>query len=299
MPLAGVYGQETRGTNRAVYYAARHDNDMWNVPIGSDRYYSSGLFGSRTVVEQPTAHLFSDALLQRGRFREIRGWQVTQRIYTPAVLTEERLQPDDRPFAAFATLTRQRGIASPGGGFIVRSDWQFGILGKYAAGELVQNTWHRMIPFAEEVMGWQHQVKPDLVINYNPSLRLRILGGSKMRAYFGTAVRLGTLFTDIQPDVRVEVEPLGPTQQVALVVFGELRGRFTAYDATLRGGLLNRDARYRNRFEPNAVRGLLDLGGHLSWGRFFLEAGVRHATREAAGFGLHGYGYFALRWRFD
>lgn len=297
-PTLRLAAQQRVPTDRTVSLFGRHDNDMWNVPVGSDRYYSSGLFGGRVVEDALPTNPLADAFLHRNRFRRERAWTITQHIYTPAIITQERFQPDGRPFAAFLSVTRSRTTIGPNGSFRVRSAWQFGVLGKYAAGELTQNSWHRMIPFAEEVVGWDHQVKPDLVVNYNPGLQLRMIDWIKVRAYLGVDARLGTLFTDLQPHIKVEIEPFAPTTVVRLTFFGELRGRITAYDATLRGGLINRDDRYRNRFDPDLVRGLYQMGGSLQWGRFVLDAGVSHATREAAGFGLHGYGYFAARWRF-
>ncbi len=212
-------------------------NDMFYLPIRSDQYYSAGM-GVQYVRYR------SD--------RSYRSWGVRQEIYTPKEIESVEVTHNDRPFAG--TLLFNFGWGSFGeGGIDFATELTVGVLGRHAGGGKVQNKVHSIVSYADEVPGWVNEVEPDLALNYRMRFGKDWLPASGTNVITYGRAEFGTLFTnaafggELGGDYPLFAGKLRLTASVAYEV------RAVAYNATLTGGLLNRDARYRTAIDPEPV----------------------------------------------
>jgi len=67
-----------------------------------------------------------------------------------------------------------------------------------------------------------------------------------------------------------------------------------ADDATLSGGLLNRDDRYRGKVRPKRMVWTFGLDGTIELGRLKLSSGIRHLSAEFYGGFSHAWAWFSV-----
>ncbi|TXF88209.1 lipid A deacylase LpxR family protein [Neolewinella aurantiaca] len=279
-------GQSTWGH---TYFTLKVANDVLYLPIKTDQYFTSGLnfeFGKR--------ERFSTPLRAGGTITAESYWRLTQNIYTPKRIEAKSLLKNDRPFASYLVATRGKSFTDDQMGFGLRWELTAGILGRYAGGGKIQNAFHDLLPFADEVPGWSHEVKPDVILNYELKLSQRF--DMSPRLSFTPAVygRLGTLYTNLAPELKFSWLAIRIDEQRTLRfdLFGN--GKLVAYDATLSGGLLNRDDRYRGKINPNALVGTLGFDGVIDYRGLRLSGGLRHLTTEFRGGDPHAWAWFSI-----
>ncbi len=279
-------GQKTWG---GAYLSFDIANDVFYLPIKTDQYFTSGIsleVGRRAVARSP--------FRATSRAQSARYWRFTQDIFTPQEIEATQLVANDRPFASYLIATRGKWYADRMLGLRLTTEWSFGVLGKYSGGGRMQNAFHEMINFAEPLPGWVNEVNPDLIINYQLSLQQR-LGRERFGAVTGVDLRLGSLFTDIKPGLKVFWQALRLRESRTLQF--ELTGtvRLVGYNATLSGGLLNPDLRYRGVIRPRAIVGQAGLDGIVHFDAWQLRGGLRHLSSEFVGGWKHAWAWIGIR----
>ncbi|OAV43399.1 lipid A-modifier LpxR family protein [Lewinella sp. 4G2] len=211
-------------------------NDMYYIPLKTDKYYSAGMGAIYTRYQNKE---------RKGeRVRAERGWGIRQDIFTPRNIENPSLLLRDRPFASYSVLEHHRATELSQG-WSLRQRYSVGVLGKYSGGAEAQNAVHRMVNFAEELDGWKNQVESDLVLNYRLQLTKRMSLSDRFWLLASGAAQVGTLHTDagLRFGGHFSIVDHSPTKYLKFSATGE--ARYVAYNATLTGGLLNRDDRYR------------------------------------------------------
>ncbi|MEL7159677.1 MAG: lipid A-modifier LpxR family protein [Bacteroidota bacterium] len=265
------------------YLALKIANDVLYLPAKTDRYFTSGLqleYGyTRDNTQVSTA----------------RYWRIDHNIYTPEAIDSVNLQVGDRPFASYLVVSHGRRDFDRTTGIGLEHRWTAGTLGKYAGGGMVQNAFHDMLTFADEVPGWDHEVKSDVVLNYLFGISQDIPLGRRVTVRPRSVARLGTLNTDLKVGVEAE------WQMIRLDVDRYLRMRFATdtrlvgYNATLNGGLLHRDERYRGVIRPKTIVGSVRLEGEIVFDRLQLSGGWTYLSKEFRGGWEHLWGWFGIQ----
>ena len=279
-------GQATWG---GFYFHFEIANDVLYLPIKTDQYFTSGLnleIGSRRRRAAP--------LRPGGSLTTESYWRLTHNIYTPQEIDADQFLKDDRPFASYLVATRGKSFTDDQLGGSVRWELTAGVLGKYAAGGRIQNAWHSVLSYADEVPGWPNEVKPDLILNYQLGARQRFEVTPRFDFTAGLTGRVGTLYNNLAGELNFSLVALRVNERKYLRFDLISSGRLVAYDATLSGGLINRDDRYRGRVKPNVLVGMAGLDGTIIFNRLRLSGGLRHLTTEFRGGRPHAWAWFSV-----
>ena len=273
----------------STYVRVTNANDMYYKPLKTDKYFTNGV-----DIEVGRQRLRVPGWRVTGRIRETSFLRLTQNIYTPVAIEETKLLTNDRPFASTLHLAHGKELLDEAIGFRFRRVFTAGILGRPAQGEWAQNWFHGLVPWAEEVPGWRHQVKTDVILNYQLGMSKLFRSNRRTALELGFDGRLGTLNTDLSFFSRALWRIIGDyDKQVALTL--ELQGsaRAVGYDATLSGGLLNRDDRYRSVIKPERLVLQGGFAAQLAVGRLQLGTGVTYLRPEFKGGWSHVWAYWS------
>jgi hypothetical protein len=271
------------------YLSLEVANDVFYLPIKTDRYFTSGMQLEYGLIRSASSPLRSLSA------RKTKFWRIQQDLYTPMDIDSVTLVQKDRPFASYLTLTRGSRYESELVGFTLTRDVTAGVMGKYAGGGKVQNAFHKIVDFAEEVPGWGNEVKPDLVLNYHLGLARNIRLSRRLDFLLQGDGRLGTLFTDASFGWTLSLVPLRLSSSRYVQMRVGANGRLVGYNATLTGGLLNRDERYRGVISPRPLIGRLDFEGLLHYDGWWLTGGVTTISPEFDGGLSHIWAWFGIR----
>lgn len=278
--------------NNSRYFSAEIANDVFFLPIKTDRYFTSGMQFEWGTTSKENTLLTAKSVGTKSKY-----WRINQDLFTPKAIDSIRLMPNDRPFASYLIVSRGNTFSLPALGFALRRQWTAGVLGKYSQGGRMQNAFHGMIDFAEEIPGWVHEVKPDLILNYEIEASKSYPLGKRTQAAFNVRGRLGTLYTDIRPEFVISTIPLKFSDKgwVQLSLSGA--NRLVGYNATLTGGIFNPDERYRTNIIPH--RSVRDAGllGILHYAGYELSGGVRWLSPEFQGGLNHVWAWFGVKVR--
>lgn len=272
------------------YFFAEIANDVFFLPIKTDRYFTSGMQFEWGVTAKGNT-----SLLHHKQGVSAKYWRINQDLFTPKAIDSIRVMPNDRPFASYLVISRGNTFSLPLVGFQLRRQWTAGVLGKHSQGGRMQNAFHGMIDFAEEIPGWVNEVKPDLILNYELEVSKRYPIGKRTTAIINVSARLGSLYTDFRPELVFSIIPLrfSDRGKVGLSVSGA--NRLVGYNATLTGGLFNPDDRYRNSIRPHrSVRDVSALGT-LHYAGLELSGGVRWLSPEFKGGLNHVWAWFGVK----
>ena len=279
-------GQPVNGSH---YFSAEIANDVFFLPLKTDRYFTSGM-----AFEWGKKQAEKTIFATKARSFKSQYWRINQDLFTPEEIESSQLMPNDRPFASYVILSRGNTFDFPAVGFQLRRQWTAGILGKYSQGGRIQNAFHGMIDFAEEIPGWVHEVNPDLLLNYELEVSKRYPLSTRTTATFNLRGRLGTLYTDLRPEFTIATTPLKFSEKSWIQLSISGANRLVGYNATLTGGLLNRDERYRKTIIPR--RNVQDLGatGIIQYTHYKLSGGVRWLSPEFQGGLNHVWAWFGI-----
>lgn len=286
LPLC-LGAQQPAGTN---YFSGVVANDVFYLPLKTDRYFTSGM-----QFEYGHTRAIPSSVLPGLEERRTSYWRVNHHLYTPSAIDSLNLQLNDRPFASYLTISRGKVYQSDALGLRLERLWTFGVLGKYSGGGRMQNAFHNMLSFAEPIPGWTHEVEPDLVVNYQLSMSQEFPVAGRLVVAPSFTLRAGTLYTDIRGGffLNGKLIVFSPRRFLHLGLRSDLR--LVGYDATLSGGLLNRDERYRGVIQPRRLVGQLKLEGSLYYDGWQGSAGLAYLGKEFAGGWSHTWVWFGIR----
>jgi hypothetical protein len=280
-------GQQTWG---GTYFVLDVANDVFYLPIKTDQYFTSGIsveLGKKEVARSP--------FRRSGVATRTQYWRFTQNIFTPREIASQQLQFNDRPFASYLVATRGKTYTDGNLGFHLGRSITVGVLGKYSGGGNMQNAFHEMVGFADPLPGWINEVKPDAIFNYRLEIRRAFWPAGRVSLTTGFIGRIGTLHTDLASELQLKLVALKRNEH-RFIAF-ELAGntRLVGYNATLTGGLINRDERYFGIVQPTRIVGQAGFDGVLNFDAWELRGGIRHLTREFDGGLPHAWAWMGVK----
>jgi len=244
------------------------DNDIFS---NTDYYYTNG-FKIELIVpglnKSPINKIFPAF---KNSDIEFCGFSITQNIYTPTNPDTRVILLGDRPFAAFLTIGQFRETWHLPKAVYFKSELKLGVVGPSSLGQQVQTSIHEIEP-----VGWQNQINNDIVIDYqilfkkglyNSSLiDLNIIANGNIGTIFnkfggGIDLRFGH-FTPFYSGPLSFIEYVNPAGHLQYWIFFKAKGNLVAYDATMQGGIFNKENPYTlaandlNRFVLDASIGI-------------------------------------------
>jgi len=225
-------------------------NDM---TFFTDQYFSSGI---QLKVYAPfmAKSPFSKILIPAGKEAlNYYALTLTQNIYTPIYDDTLITHEIDHPFASYFLIGNRLESYNLQNRYKVTSEFQVGVIGRLAGGEVFQNTMHENIAIAEPVEGWENQINNDVSIQYSALLEKGLIGTKwvELNAYGGamlgvphTEAQLGLYsrfgyFNDYFQNIGINKDR---NWQFWLFCAGDVY--LIAYNAVLQGGLFNQNNPY-------------------------------------------------------
>ena len=294
-----IFAQPNKDTTTHVF-EFKWSNDF---VFATDRYFSNGLelnFFAPFMQKSPVKYI----LLPNNKNDIVwHGISFTHHFFTPIELFSYDVIKNDRPFASYLLIGHRKISLNKLRLLKKQSELQLGVLGRYSGGKSMQNGIHEIMWTSEPAKGWGNQIQNDLAINYSVlfekgfvNTRTLIITGlidAKLGipyTYAGLGIkamagRIDGYFKDIG---------VGRNKDWQMYVFGEVSGRFVAYNATLQGGLLNRNNIHVindiNRFLTEIKTGIVISHKNLS-----LKVGQHFLSPEFTSGLKHKWGYATLK----
>jgi lipid A 3-O-deacylase len=234
------------------------DNDILNY---TDRFYTNGIkfdFISPALQQFPLSRLMIPYWRNGTNYY---GVSLVQNMYTPSTTKVDGILFGDRPYASYLYFGTFKITNDPIRKFRQTSELDLGVIGPYSFGEYIQKSFHNEVPTNTVPLGWEYQIKNDLVLNYNYSVEKGIYSRENFDFTINGTGSLGSLYTNISGGFLMRTGIQNPyffnlgqakrrinkeygLKNTQVIFFITSRGKLVGYDATLQGGLFNRSSVY-------------------------------------------------------
>lgn len=302
--LQQAYPQQGNFQNELGF---RSDNDAY-LGLAQDQYYTNGIFlNFRHAIRQKKS--------QSSIVKKTWEAELGQLLYNPYTGSINNIGQIDRPFAAYLY----------GGGKLswfskneetVELGLNIGTIGPHAKGEEVQKGLHKTIGFYT-IKGWEYQIANELGVNASfkySRLLLRSqadndfclnsyvnLGNTFSGAGVGILFRAGRInnfYNSVSNNSRISHSIDDSIPNSEFFFFTRPMIKFTAYDATLQGGLFTHH-KDQVTFSPRHFRYSQELGMNYAAKRWTLNLSITFESKESkAQKRAHQYGSAVVSYRF-
>lgn len=286
-----------RNIDKESYFRFHYDNDFFT---NSDIYYSQGI--TLEYVHPALKKSFLTKLLLTPKSIETKtGITFNLFGYTPTTIKSNSILYGDRPYASAMSLKIfSIGIDSQRKQRL-HSALQAGIIGPLAQGENIQTGIHRWLdnPLPK---GWQHQIKNDIILNYQLNYEKRIVTiGKGLLINAATEARIGTLHNRVSGGINFMTGHFSNPYQtekrrkVNYYLYGQSRLNFIGYDALMQGGLFNRKSVYTiTSSDISRVTFQADAGIIVNFPKLYLSYTQSFLTKEFRTGRYHRWGGFSV-----
>jgi len=272
--------------NNNQVFSIRFDNDFWDY---TDYYYTNGAALGYTHPVFSSSPISRLLISNTNSGYDYYGIQFVQHMYTGLKPKVDSIVQGDRPWSAYSTF----------GQFLISydmtnkirhySEFNIGLLGPESGGGFIQNIVHVVLPNNSPPGGWHNQIATDVIIDYQYNIRKHIFEAIKFESYINASAQIGTLrdniswgfgarygkfipfYQDISIYKRKRIDaPYAKKLRYNLVF--SIDTKLIGYDATLQGGVFNKNSIYTlssveiNRFVVEAYGGF-----ELSYGLIELQ----------------------------
>lgn len=235
-----------RDMNNESYFRFNYDNDFFSA---LDLYYTQGYsfeLAATWLEKNPINKIFITA----GNSNNVYGLLFEQSGYTPTDITADEILYGDRPFAATIAIKSFLSSTDTINKSRFTSSLTLGMIGPAAFGDEMQTGIHKWID-DDIPMGWQYQIKNDVIINYEFGYEKQLFNLSDIFAVTSQSkVRLGTLNTNLSTGFTATLGILNTAfsaqanKPFQVYLFAHPAGTLVGYDATMQGGLFNKKSPY-------------------------------------------------------
>jgi lipid A 3-O-deacylase len=264
------------------YIRIHYDNDFFT---NTDHYYTQGITLEyahplfKKFVAYKILPRLKNPVYKTGTNFDVSG-------YTPTNTDSDSILHDDRPFAGvmsvklFSISFNQRKTLR------LASAIRMGIIGPAAMGEEIQTNIHRWTG-NKLPRGWQHQIKNDIILNYQFNLEQKWISMNGFILNGMAELRAGTLHNSITTGINFMAghfnDPFGQTgkRKTNYYFFAQSQVNLVGYDASMQGGLFNRKS--VNNIRGGDIRRITFQGNAglvVNFKKIFFSYGQSFLTRE-------------------
>lgn len=265
------------------------DNDLY-VSVNKDRYYTSGIFLSYRHLKEP---------INKKLEKKIIEWQLVQEMFTPYKATVQNINQHDRPFAAnlYASFGTKKVFKN---NTIFSNSIHLGVIGKSAYGKELQDFIHDIYGF-EKAVGWEHQIKNALNINFNADYTRFLIknNANTFDVSWINSGKIGTVYTNFSSGIyaRFSLIPLqsilnsiafntnlndnntGFNREIESFFFLKPTLRYSLYDATIQGSFLTSENEVTKEVVPLVFN--ISLGFKFTANRFNFGYTINYNTSKS------------------
>ncbi len=270
-----------RDLNSASCFRLNYDNDFF---AATDKDYTQG-YNLELVAPILKKNPLNTLLLAPNESVSKYGLSIEHIGFTPQQYQLQDIQFGDRPFAAAIILKSFRVVTDTVQKSRITSSLSLGLIGPGAFGREMQAGIHRWTG-NKTPLGWRNQIK-NVVLNYRLGYEKRLWSYTDLFSLNTVAnAQLGTLFTHVSTGINSTLGLInspfnGDKKGFRLYLYAQPTLKLLGYDATLQGGVFNRDSPYT--IPANAVERFtaqLDYGIILQTRTLYFEYTRSLITRE-------------------
>lgn len=189
------------------------DNDFINLRgDGTDRAYTNGLRLDYFYVKKELPKFFLSKLLPGVGEAAVNtfGWSVMQMMYSPEDIGKQIPDSTDYAYSGGIFAVHSLHSADPERKFSFQSGITLGVLGPASLAEQTQKLVHKIGGFIEP-KGWDHQLKSDLLINFDFTTEKMLAEyGRSLELIGGVSAQLGSMFTSLSAYVNIRGGKMNP-----------------------------------------------------------------------------------------
>lgn len=281
------------------FFKFHYDNDFFT---STDQYYSQGItleLRHPSLKKSPIGFL----LINLENCEHQYGITLFHVAYTPTSIRSENILYGDRPFSAALGINNYVTSINSKNSTYFTSSISIGVIGPLAGGKEMQESIHRWLNNIQP-LGWQFQVRNDLLLTYQVQYEKKIFGNSTHYLVNSTsAIKAGTVINQLKSGINFMAgyfqnpyEPnLNSGKSFHYYLFGQIQPAFNLYDASLLGGIINHDSPYTisssslERFSLQA-----DYGIVISYKKLNIEYRQSFLTKEFEGGTTHRWGGISI-----
>jgi len=229
------------------YFRIHYDNDYF---AATDENYTQG-YNLELVLASLSKNPVNALFLKTESDITTYGIAIEHIGFTPNDYASDDIQFGNRPFAAAIMLKSFKISTDTSKKSRITSSLSLGLMGPGAFGEEMQVGIHKAtgnkIP-----MGWQYQIRNDVVVNYDIGFEKQLLEYSDLmtlQAQFNW--QLGTLFSNVSAGLNGTVGLMNSVfsesdqpKKFQVYVYSQAFVTVVGYDATLQGGLFSKESPY-------------------------------------------------------
>ncbi|NTW26618.1 MAG: lipid A deacylase LpxR family protein, partial [Lentimicrobium sp.] len=243
------------------------DNDMFS---NTDRYYTNGVVLGYTAPGLTSWGLNRLMINMNSSSVVHSSLSLHHNMFTPLTTKEPPPLVNDRPYASTLYVRFSQVSENAGNGIRISSALEAGVIGDIALGRYFQRSVHSGLPSNDEPIGWETQIQNDLVLNYQIDIQKQLILSPDIEVYAEGTLNAGTLHTNASMGINAVAGFFSPGltpvpqnyEQLTTNespwkygINGGLEFRMIAYDATLQGGLFNKNNIYA--LKPNEIERLV------------------------------------------
>lgn len=283
------------------------ENDIF---LQSDHYYTGGLalFYTNRKLKKTPAQL----ILQSGNYRKdyYSGFGIEQRLFTPYSISNPDSQGTDRPYSAYLMLSNFSLMVNTDKHLKISNEIGVGVLGPAAKGMEFQSYIHELTHSVMPV-GWENQLKNSPVFDYQFRIEKGLFG-----PYFSNHIiaigetRIGTLKDELAGGFLIKFGNSNKMLEYKkafvdikghlvwdLVIEGKFK--FILYDATLQGGITDRESEYSLSFsETDKFQFAYRSGVNMYYKRFYARYMIFVNTKDFLNGRYHRYACIVVGFSF-
>lgn len=276
-----------------------YDNDFFSA---SDQYYTQGInleFQSPQLQKNPLDHLL---LYYRSQYT-IHGISLEHNVFTPSSIRHTEILFGDYPYSAYLILksfVRSYNFSKESA---LSSAISIGVIGPAAFGGEMQTGIHHALSNLPP-LGWKHQIKNDLIINYQLVFEKNVIHAPNhfLLAGIGEA-HLGTLYDKLNTGIEFHIGKFNEQNVVKnkfeFTLYGQSELSYHFYDATKQGGVFNSNNDYTlvdDEIKKITLENKIGLLVRLN--KIQLEYFQSYNTKEIALGVKHNYGGISIGYFF-
>lgn len=271
----------------------QYDNDLFQA---QDLYYTQGVSLEMVfpvLKKNPLNKLFIPT-----KFPVLtkNGIRIETAAFTPTSIVSDSILYNDRPYAAIMAIDFFQMSYQPTNRLKISSELQLGMIGPVALGKEIQTGIHRMTNNSLP-LGWQHQIKNDVLLNYNLRLDKQLIQYNSLIAFntFGIA-KVGSYQTNLSVGIDLSVGQknnlyTSKKHKFQYYFYGQSQLKIVGYDASLMGGMFNRASQYTLSY--SSIEKLVaenHVGLVLQFPHVYFGADFGWITREFSTGTAHSWG---------
>jgi lipid A 3-O-deacylase len=292
----------TADINLSRYLLITFDNDIF---AETDYYYTNGFSIGMihpALKKWPVYKLMPGLGDGAITYQGIRLHQQMFTPYNPEALT---IDTKDRPFAGvlFAEFFKLNSLTDKA--LFLQTSLRIGLIGPASMAEALQRTAHELKP-----TGWDFQIANDFLINMDFSLQksfslaksVEIAGRAHAgigtyKDYIGGSfqLRAGNFQAFSSPSPDLIGSPLAYNRNITYWLFVEPAFQFIGYDASLNGGMLNRNSPHRFSYDQiNHWTTQISAGFSVFYRKTGISIRLIHISPEFEGGNTHKWGSISI-----